>query len=88
MINDFSLTIENRDGMIFNGNVAYLSSRNETGKFDILPTHANFITLLMGNIEIHLPDGKIQNIPADNAVLKFENNSCEVFLGIKQVLAG
>lgn len=80
----FLLNIENRDGVVYSGEVSYVSSRNETGKFDILPLHANFITLIKGDVEVHPVHGSPKNIPADNAVLKFEVDRCDIYMGVKK----
>lgn len=44
---------------IFSGDVLAVSSKNSSGKFDILPEHANFITLVENQpITIMMPDNK------------------------------
>lgn len=40
------LKISSPSKVIFEGPVTAISSKNSTGKFDILPEHANFITLV------------------------------------------
>lgn len=38
--------MRSRNKLIFDGGVEYVSSINDTGPFDILPKHSNFITLI------------------------------------------
>lgn len=43
---------------LFEGQALAVSSRNSTGKFDILPEHANFITLIENQPLIVIKDNK------------------------------
>ncbi|HEX67694.1 MAG TPA: hypothetical protein ENG13_01340, partial [bacterium] len=42
----------------FEGKAEAVSSQNKLGKFDILPGHANFITLIFKSLIIHTPQKK------------------------------
>lgn len=51
------LKISSPGGIVFEGDVFSVSSKNLSGKFDILPQHANFITLIENEpINIILPN--------------------------------
>ncbi|OGM12665.1 hypothetical protein A3A76_04485 [Candidatus Woesebacteria bacterium RIFCSPLOWO2_01_FULL_39_23] len=76
------LTVKNREGILFSGEVMSLTSYNDKGKFDILSKHANFISLIKKNIEYRLKTGEIKKIDVDNAVLKVIDNKVDVYLGI------
>ena len=47
------LVIRQRDRVLFEGEVKAFSSFNERGTFDILYSHANFISLIRKNCVIH-----------------------------------
>jgi F0F1-type ATP synthase epsilon subunit len=77
--------IQNREKVLFEGSAYAVSSINDTGEFSILPYHANFITLLKTKISVKDMDGNEKKFAVDNGVLRVENNSIEVFLGVKIV---
>lgn len=52
---------------IYEGEALSVSSTNSTGKFDILPYHANFITLIQKNpviLRVRKKEAKEQLLPA------------------------
>jgi F0F1-type ATP synthase epsilon subunit len=81
-VNPLTLTVKNRDGTIFFGEVISLTSFNEKGKFDVLPKHANFISLINKSIDLKLRNGKNKYIEIENGVIKVENNKVDIYLGI------
>lgn len=80
--NFLELMIQNREEVIFEGRVSTISSYNEKGKFDILPQHANFISLLNKSLEYTTTNGQSQEIPVSNGILKVAQNKVEIYLGI------
>lgn len=65
---------------IFIGEAVSLSSKNSSGSFDILPEHANFITLVDKEpIVIRLPSGekKVFNLP--QSVIRCWKNQIIIF---------
>ena len=66
----------------FGGKVEAVSSQNRLGKFDILPEHANFITLIFGSLTIHTPDKKKITYQFERGVLEVSENRINVFLGL------
>ncbi|MEK7526187.1 MAG: hypothetical protein AAB546_01765 [Patescibacteria group bacterium] len=81
--NQLQLTVRDRTTTLFNGEIKNLSSVNEKGKFDILGEHANFISIVKEKLIVRLLDGKQQEIPIDQGVLKVRENKIVIFLGIK-----
>ena len=43
---EFPVTISNAEERIWEGSLHSVSSANSAGKFDILPGHANFVTMI------------------------------------------
>jgi len=67
----------------FRGEAEAVSSQNRLGKFDILPEHANFITLIFGSLIIHtFPDKKKLAYQFERGVLEVSENKVNVFLGL------
>ncbi len=80
------LKVINRNGIVYQGRVAAVSSRNQKGTFDVVDMHTNFITLLDAPLKILLPDGNALEVAAENGVMKVFNNKISVYLGIKSGL--
>lgn len=80
--NLLSLTVRSREGVIFEGEVKAISSKNKIGFFDILPQHANFITLIEENLQVIRSPQKKQNFPVKTGLLKTWENEVSVFLDV------
>ncbi len=74
--------IKSPDQVYFEGEVDALTSTNEKGTFDVLPLHANFISIIKHTIILYKGPSKIREMPIDSAVLKVVNNTITIFLGI------
>lgn len=60
-----------------------VSAVNDTGEFDVLPSHHNFITLLNPcNIVITLPNNEKEIIEINNGVMHVKTDIMTVFLDI------
>jgi len=66
----------------FEGEAEAVSSQNRLGKFDILPEHTNFITLIFGTLIIYTPDKKNFAYQFERGVLEVSENKVNVFLGL------
>ena len=66
----------------FRGEAEVVSSQNRLGKFDVLPEHTNFITLIFDNLTIHTPGKKKLIYQFERGVLEVSKNQVSVFLGL------
>ncbi len=66
----------------FRGKAEAVSSQNRLGKFDILPQHTNFITLIFEELTIHTPEKKKITYQFKRGVLEVSENQVRVFLGL------
>lgn len=67
----------------FNGPAASLSAANETGPFDILPHHKNFMTLLKScDLTIRMPTKPDFVLKITRAVMHVKANQVIVFLDV------
>jgi len=64
----------------FKGKVFSISSKNKLGKFDILPKHANFITLISDYLILRTPENKTTKLHFKRGVLEAYKNKVRVFL--------
>ena len=79
--------IRSKRGLLFSGKASAISSSNETGRFDVLPMHANFITLVNETIVIYKKafggTAMIRDeFPVKRGVIKVAKNKVEIFLSI------
>jgi F0F1-type ATP synthase epsilon subunit len=66
----------------FYGDALQVSATNETGNFDILPQHHNFITLLStGDMVITTP-GQPNTIPIVRGVMHVKDDIVTVFIDV------
>ncbi len=77
-----SLIVRDRAGIIFEGEVDAISSYNESGPFDVLPLHTNFISLIQKMLSIHRKEKVLQKVRVGSGVLFVHENKVEVYLGI------
>lgn len=61
-----------------------VSSLNATGSFDVLPYHANFISIVLQKAVVHELDGTEREFPFEIAVLKVLDGEVDIFLGIER----
>ncbi len=76
------LRVRNRAKVLFDEDVKALSSRNDTGLFDVLPEHANFISLINRKLIVHKLDGNIQEIPLNNGIIKVKDNAIRCYIDL------
>lgn len=78
------LSVKSREKLLFDADVVSITSYNDKGVFDILPLHANFITLVNQKLSIETQTGLKQEIYVDNAIMRVSENTIEVFVGINR----
>lgn len=59
-----------------------VSSENRLGKFDILPQHINFITLIFNKISLETINKEKIEFNFERGVLIVRENEVKVFLGV------
>lgn len=79
----FSVQMVGRDGVLFEGEVKAISTQNRVGKYDVLPIHANFISLVNGPVLIYKKDGTTQQINVIDGVIRVVEGRAQVFVGVK-----
>ncbi len=73
---------------IFEGAVYSISSQNSAGKFDILPGHANFITLIQNQpIVIKTASNQTLNLKLPISVIYTSNNLVTIYTDLHLELA-
>ena len=57
-----------------------ISSENKTGKFDILPGHANFICVIYNNLVLYTPEKKKRIYAFEKGIVQVSENNVKLFL--------
>lgn len=82
--NELQIRIVSPKQDIFSSPALSVSSVNSAGKFDILPQHANFITLVSNSpIIVRLPSGKNITFKFPLAVIYLTNNQVNIYTNLQ-----
>lgn len=77
------VSISSADELIWEGEAQSVSSENQEGKFDVLPGHANFITMITGKpITIRISAAEEQKYTYKNAVLYTLEDRVKIYVNI------
>lgn len=67
----------------FEGRALSVSATNKAGRFDILPLHHNFITLLeAGTVEVSTPMRTVKEISVNASLLHLANDHVTIFTDV------
>ena len=84
MNNNLFLYVRTPDEVLYNGDVASVTSYNTKGSFDVLPQHANFISIIDKSLVIHELGGETKEIKVHDGIMRIQNNRVDVYLGFKE----
>lgn len=83
MDNLLQVKITSPQEVMYEGKARAVSSQNSKGRFDILPQHANFVSILENQpIEIVKEDGQKVSFKLDQAIIHHANNIVSIFANI------
>ena len=80
VIPPLEVVIRKRDRLVFEGQAFAITSVNQKGTFDILPEHANFITVIKDYLTNHKLDKTEQKIELKNGVIHSADNKITAYL--------
>jgi F0F1-type ATP synthase epsilon subunit len=83
--NYLSVLIKSRTKIFFDGRAQSLTSNNDKGVFDILPQHANFISIIKDFIIVDKGLKTEQKFTIKNGVLSVQSNKVDVYLDVSNV---
>lgn len=79
----FHLRISNPERVFYDGQAYSLSSTNKSGPFDILPDHAQFISLLDNtNVTVHQEGDQTQTYTINRGLISAKENEVKVFVDL------
>lgn len=76
------VSIKSKNKILYDGNVLTLTSKNESGVFDILLLHTNFITLVRDYVIIDKGLPTEQRFDFEKGVLYVIANKVDMYIGI------
>lgn len=87
MVDNQRLKVEvrSRQGLVFDGDLYAVSSHNTAGEFDVLPSHANFVSMINKKVVLRKANGQTDELAIDNGVMLVEDNKVKIFIGISKV---
>jgi F0F1-type ATP synthase epsilon subunit len=78
-----SVTIKRPERVEFLGKATAVTSLNMRGQFDVLPYHANFITLIKEKVTIHLENKEPITYNLQSGIIKVAEDAVTVLIGIE-----
>lgn len=79
---NLNVSVRSRKKTYFKGGALSVTSLNDEGEFDILPEHANFISLIRSYIVIDKGLKSEQKFVISNGISRVKENKVEVFLEV------
>jgi len=80
--NQLRVTLQNRSGILADEVVSALTSINSSGVFDVLPNHANFISLIKDYIILHHSSKENKEYKFTQGVMEVRNNKVNIYLDV------
>jgi F0F1-type ATP synthase epsilon subunit len=74
--------VRNRTQILFEGDVESLTSINDTGTFDVLPQHANFISLIKTQLILRPRGGEKKEISFTTGILKVKDTTVHCYIDL------
>ena len=76
------VTMKSRKKKFFEGKAESVTSNNDDGVFNVLPQHANFITMIKDFVKIGLENGDTKDFEITNGVLRVYEGKVDIFLTV------
>lgn len=74
------ITIRARTGILYQGTALSVTAANSSGVFDVLPQHANFISLIEGDISLQNEAGEQQSFTSKKGILRVKDNTVNILI--------
>ena len=81
-----TVTVQTPKGVEFSGSAAAITSKNKKGKFDVLPYHANFISVIEETVVVHQADKREVSLKLEKGVMKVQEDTVHILIGIETAL--
>ena len=82
MAQTFHVRINSPEKLIWEGEAEWVSSENTSGKFDILPMHSNFISIIENKVIKVKADSKVADYNFPRSVIYAHANKVYIYTNI------
>lgn len=79
--NQLHVFVMTGDSVVYDDKATSVSSRNENGRFDILPLHTNFISIIKEFVLIQQTPTDKKEIVIKNGIIRVYENNVQIFVG-------
>ena len=76
----YNVKIMNREQVLYEGSADSMTSVDDTGEFDVLAQHANFIALIRDKLIIREATGPTQEFSLKYGILQIHDKDIKIFL--------
>ncbi len=80
--NELQVEVMSPISNLYEGPAQAVSSKNPKGKFDILPGHAHFISLIEGAVVVHIKKDLKKKFDLEHGVIRCYENQVKVYVGL------
>lgn len=77
-----NVSIRSKEKLLYSGVAKTISSENESGPFDILPGHANFISLIFSYVILDRHLSSETSFDLEKGVMYVISDKVEIYVGI------
>lgn len=85
---EINVTIYDLESVVYQRKVRALTSINEEGKFDILPMHSNFISIVKDYVILYERSGSKKEFKLKRGVIRLKDNQISMFIGLEGLQVG
>ncbi len=80
---NLTVTVRNKEKVLFSGQAAAVTSINDKGVFDVLPQHENFISLIKEKVIIRKTLKDNNEIQIENGIVRVYKDKVYVYVNFK-----
>jgi len=78
-----SVLIMSPEKTLFEGKAVTVTCKSPVGKFDVLPEHSFFMSIINTHIEVHTPDHHTKSIHIDQAILQVSHDQVVILINVQ-----
>ncbi len=78
----FEVVVQSKNGMLSQSAVEAITSLNEQGVFDVLPNHANLISIIKDYVILHFAQNESKEYKFTQGIMEVHSNKVSIFLDV------
>lgn len=80
-----SVYVRSTESVLYEGQAKAITCFNTKGRFDVLPYHVNFISLIQDQVIILTPSGETINFTIGEGIIRIAHNQVTIFWGFETI---